>query len=82
MEILIGYGGVAIFLIVLFIVLQRTKGSADFSEYATAGRSFGPMFSAMAFVNTWLPGTIFIAFAGYAASAGANRNISTTARIE
>ncbi len=25
----------------------------------------------MAFVNTWLPGTIFIAFAGYAASAGA-----------
>ncbi|MDF2824397.1 MAG: sodium:solute symporter [Mycobacterium sp.] len=71
MEILIGYGGVAVFLIVLFVVLQRTKGSADFSEYATAGRSFGPMFSAMAFVNTWLPGTIFIAFAGYAASAGA-----------
>lgn len=71
MEILIGYGGVAVFLIVLFVVLQRTSGSADFSEYATAGRSFGPMFSAMAFVNTWLPGTIFIAFAGYAASAGA-----------
>ncbi|MDV3123450.1 sodium:solute symporter family protein [Mycobacterium sp. 21AC1] len=71
MEILIGYGGVAVFLIVLFVVLQRTRGSADFSEYATAGRSFGPMFSAMAFVNTWLPGTIFIAFAGYAASAGA-----------
>lgn len=71
MDILIGYGGVAVFLIVLFVVLQRTKGSADFSEYATAGRSFGPMFSAMAFVNTWLPGTIFIAFAGYAASAGA-----------
>jgi SSS family solute:Na+ symporter len=71
MEILIGYGGVAVFLTVLFVVLQRIKGSADFSEYATAGRSFGPMFSAMAFVNTWLPGTIFIAFAGYAASAGA-----------
>ncbi|ANW65656.1 sodium:solute symporter [Mycobacterium sp. djl-10] len=71
MEILIGYGGVAVFLIVLLVVLQRTKGSADFSEYATAGRSFGPMFSSMAFVNTWLPGTIFIAFAGYAASAGA-----------
>ncbi|BBY30145.1 sodium:solute symporter family protein [Mycolicibacterium sediminis] len=71
MEILIGYGGVVVFLIVLFVVLQRTKASADFSEYATAGRSFGPMFSAMAFVNTWLPGTIFIAFAGYAASAGA-----------
>lgn len=71
MNILIGYGGVAVFLVVLFVVLQRTKGSADFSEYATAGRSFGPVFSAMAFVNTWLPGTIFIAFAGYAASAGA-----------
>lgn len=71
MDVLIGYGGVAVFLVVLFVVLQRTKGSADFSEYATAGRSFGPVFSAMAFVNTWLPGTIFIAFAGYAASAGA-----------
>lgn len=71
MEILIGYGGVAVFLIVLLVVLQRTKGSIDFSEYATAGRSFGPLFSSMAFVNTWLPGTIFIAFAGYAASAGA-----------
>lgn len=71
MNILIGYGGVAVFLVILFVVLERTKGSADFSEYATAGRSFGPVFSAMAFVNTWLPGTIFIAFAGYAASAGA-----------
>jgi len=70
-NILIGYGGVAVFLVVLAVVLQRTKGSDDFSEYATAGRSFGPVFSAMAFVNTWLPGTIFIAFAGYAASAGA-----------
>ena len=71
MQILIGYGGVAAFLVILFVVLQRTRGSADFSEYATAGRSFGPMFSVMAFVNTWLPGTIFIAFAGLAASAGA-----------
>lgn len=71
MAILIGYGGIAVFMVVLFVVLQHTKGSEDFSEYATAGRSFGPMFSAMAFVNTWLPGTIFIAFAGYAASAGA-----------
>ncbi|MGJ6125261.1 sodium:solute symporter family protein [Mycolicibacterium sp. Y3] len=71
MNILIGYGGVIAFLGILFVVLERTKGSTSFSEYATAGRSFGPVFSAMAFVNTWLPGTIFIAFAGYAASAGA-----------
>lgn len=71
MNVVIGYGGVAIFMIALFVVLQRTRGSADFSEYATAGRSFGPMFSAMAFVNTWLPGTIFIAFAGLAAKSGA-----------
>lgn len=71
MQILIGYGGVTVFLAVLFVILQRIRISSDFSEYATAGRSFGPMFSAMAFVNTWLPGTIFIAFAGLAASAGA-----------
>lgn len=71
MQIFIGYGGVAVFLLILFAILEKTKGSNDFSDYATAGRSFGTAFSAMAFVNTWLPGTIFIAFAGYAASAGA-----------
>lgn len=70
-EIWIGYGGVVVFFAVIVLVLERSKRSATgFSDYATAGRSFGPFYSTMAFINTWLPGTIFIAFAGYAASAG------------
>lgn len=68
----LGYGGVALFFIIIVVVLERTrKRGESFSEYATAGRSFGPFFSTMAFVNTWLPGTMFISFAGYAAAAGA-----------
>jgi SSS family solute:Na+ symporter len=70
-EIWIGYGGVVVFFAVIVLVLERSKRTATgFSDYATAGRSFGPFYSTMAFINTWLPGTIFIAFAGYAASAG------------
>lgn len=69
---LLGYGGVALFFVLIVIVLElNRKRGENFSEYATAGRSFGPFFSTMAFVNTWLPGTIFISFAGYAAAAGA-----------
>ncbi|MEE6169658.1 MULTISPECIES: sodium:solute symporter family protein [unclassified Mycolicibacterium] len=71
MAVLIGYGGVAIFFGVVVIVLEKTKRrDVTFSEYATAGRSFGSFYSTMAFVNTWLPGTMFITFAGLAASTG------------
>jgi len=68
---LIGYGGVAALFVLIVVVLERTKVKhASFSEYATGGRSFGSFFSTMAFVNTWLPGTVFISFAGYAAAGG------------
>lgn len=71
METLIGYAGVAIFLIITVVVMERGRvRTSDFSDYATAGRSFGPFFGAMAYINTFLPGTVFISFAGLAASAG------------
>lgn len=71
MDIVIGYGGVALLFAVIVFVLESSKRTTtEFSEYATAGRSFGSLFSMMAFVNTWYPGTIFISFAGFAASAG------------
>lgn len=71
MEMLIGYGGIALFFGLIVLILEKTKRKdSSFSEYATAGRSFGSIFSTMAFVNTWMPGTIFISFAGLAASAG------------
>ncbi|WP_043284469.1 sodium:solute symporter family protein [Paraburkholderia oxyphila] len=71
MNAVIGYGGIAAFFLLVIVVLELTKKqSANFSEYATAGRSFGSWFSAMAFLNTWVPGTGFIAFAGFAAAFG------------
>jgi SSS family solute:Na+ symporter len=71
MEMLIGYGGIALFITLIVVVLERTKRKeVSFSDYATGGRSFGSVFSTMAFVNTWFPGTIFISFAGLAASSG------------
>ncbi|MCZ9882287.1 sodium:solute symporter family protein [Arthrobacter sp. B2a2-09] len=71
MEMLIGYSGIALFLVLIIVVLERTRHKdKTFSEYATAGRSFGPFFGTMAFTNTWMPGTVFISFAGLAAGAG------------
>ena len=71
MNFLIGYGSITIFFIFVVIVMERThKPNENFTDYAVAGRSFGSWFQAMAFLNTWLPGTMFIAFAGYSAAAG------------
>jgi SSS family solute:Na+ symporter len=71
MEMFIGYSGIALFLVLIIVVLERTRHKdRTFSEYATAGRSFGPFFGTMAFTNTWMPGTVFISFAGLAAGAG------------
>lgn len=70
-QILVGYGAVALLLVLIAVVLERrAKSSQNLSEYATGGRSFGSWYSAMAFVNTWLPGTVFISFAGLSASGG------------
>lgn len=71
MNMLIGYAGVGLFLILVTVVMEKTrKTDADFSEYATAGRSFGPFYGTMAYLNTFLPGTVFISFAGFAAASG------------
>lgn len=71
MEMVIGYSGVALFFALTIFVIERSRQKdANFSEYATAGRSFGPFYGTMAYINTFLPGTVFISFAGLAASAG------------
>ncbi|MBE2275494.1 MAG: sodium:solute symporter family protein [Rhodobacteraceae bacterium] len=71
MDFLIGYGMILAFFVLVIYVMERThKASDDFSEFAVAGRSFGSWYQTMAFLNTWLPGTIFIAFAGWTAAAG------------
>lgn len=67
----VGYGSVVLLLIVIGVVLQRqAKSATTLSDYATGGRSFGSWYSTMAFVNTWLPGTVFISFAGLSAASG------------
>lgn len=71
MNLLIGYGAIALFLALVVVVLERTRvRSEGFSDYTTGGRSFGPWFQTMSFLNTWLAGSVFIAFAGMVAGGG------------
>jgi solute:Na+ symporter, SSS family len=71
MTMFIGYGTVALFFAAVIVVLERSKRqSANFTDYAVAGRAFGSWYQTMSFLNTWLPGTIFISFAGLAAGSG------------
>jgi Na+/proline symporter len=62
----------AFYLVVIGIlyVSKRKDAKASFSEYAVGGRSYGPWFVAMSYVNSWWPGSTFIAFFGLAAGAG------------
>ncbi|WP_168705487.1 sodium:solute symporter family protein [Gordonia paraffinivorans] len=53
-------------------ILYATKQKSDptFEEYSVGGRSYGTWFVAMSYVNSWWPGSTFIAFFGLAAGAG------------
>lgn len=71
MDLFIGFGGIVLFLALTIVVMEKGKKKAEnFSDYATAGRSFGPFYATMAYINTFLPGTVFISFAGLAALSG------------
>ncbi|MFJ5956977.1 sodium:solute symporter [Paenarthrobacter sp. NPDC092416] len=71
MNMLIGYGAILLFTVLVVIVMNRgRRGDSSMSEYATGGRSFSSWFGTMAFLNTWLAGTMFVSFAGLTASAG------------
>lgn len=71
MNMAIGYGAVLAFTVLVVVVMNRgRRGDATMSDYATGGRSFNSWFGTMAFLNTWLAGTVFIAFAGLTASGG------------
>ncbi|MBT8160321.1 MULTISPECIES: sodium:solute symporter [Arthrobacter] len=71
MNMLIGYGAIVLFTALVVYVMSRGKrGDSTMSEYATGGRSFNSWFGTMSFLNTWLAGTVFIAFAGLTASGG------------
>jgi SSS family solute:Na+ symporter len=68
---LITFGAIAVFFLVIVVILQLSGiKDRNFTEYAVGGRSFGPNYQAMSFLNTWYPGAMFTAFGGMAASAG------------
>jgi SSS family solute:Na+ symporter len=67
----ITFGMIAVFFIFVIIVMERTSAKdSSFSDYATGGRSFNSVYGTAAFINTWLPGTVFISFAGLTAGSG------------
>lgn len=66
------FGMITAFFVLVIIVMERvTAKDASFSDYATGGRSFNSIYGTAAFINTWLPGTVFISFAGLTAGSGA-----------
>jgi len=62
---------IALFFLAVIVVLQRAHVSdKSFTDYAVADRSFGAGYQAMSFLNTWWPGSIFLALTGLAVSDG------------
>ena len=60
-----------LFVVVIAILQRAARRDADFTDFAVAGRSFGGLYQAMAFLNTWFPGTVFISSFGLIAAKGA-----------
>lgn len=68
---IITFGLIALFCIGVIVVLQRAHVTdKSFTDYAVADRSFGPAYQAMSFLNTWWPGSLFLALTGAAAGQG------------
>jgi SSS family solute:Na+ symporter len=72
MGVIITFGVLAAFFAAVILVLQRSYvADRNFSDFTVAGRSFGGFYQAMAFLNTYLPGTVFISSVGFVVGAGA-----------
>src|SRR3984893_8310377 len=68
---IITFGPIALFFLAVVVVLQKAHVSdKSFTDYAVADRSFGAGYQAMSFLNTWWPGSIFLALTGLAVSDG------------
>ncbi|GCD48372.1 sodium:solute symporter family protein [Streptomyces paromomycinus] len=71
MNVFLGYGMVVLFFCgVLCTLYVHRRRDADFTDYAVGGRSFGSGYQTMSVLNTWFPGSVFIADAGMAAGSG------------
>jgi len=70
--VLIPFGAIALIFIAVVIILQISyKRDRDFADFTVAGRSFGGFAQAMAFFNTYQPGTVFLGALGFIISHGA-----------
>jgi len=68
---IVTFGMLFAFCAALVVVLQRHMvHDRTFSDYAVGGRSFGPVFQAMSFLNTWWPGGIMLSLTGMAVRKG------------
>jgi SSS family solute:Na+ symporter len=71
MDLLITYGALAVFFAIIIAILQYSYvADRDFSDFTVAGRSFGGFYQAMAFLNTGLPGFMFLGSFGFVVRAG------------
>jgi solute:Na+ symporter, SSS family len=71
MALVITYGALAVFFAIVVVILQRSYvADRDFTDFAVAGRSFGGFYQAMAFLNTGLPGYVYLGTFGFIARAG------------
>lgn len=79
MDLLVTYGALALLFAIVVALLQRThRADRDFSDFTVAGRSFGGFAQAMAFFNTYQPGTVFVGFFAFTLGNGViGMNIST-----
>jgi SSS family solute:Na+ symporter len=60
-----------VFYAIVVAILYRTyRKQRDFSDYAVGGRAFGPWYICMSYLNSWFPGTVWIAFLGLGAASG------------
>jgi SSS family solute:Na+ symporter len=66
MGIVVTFGALAVFFALVIAVLQRSYiADRDFADFTVAGRSFGGFAQAMAFFNTYQPGTVFLGAFGF-----------------
>jgi solute:Na+ symporter, SSS family len=71
MDVFITFGALALFFAIVVVILQRSYvADRDFTDFAVAGRSFGGFYQAMAFLNTGLPGYVYLGTFGFIARAG------------
>ena len=71
MDLFITYGALAVFFAIVVVILQRSYvADRDFSDFTVAGRSFGGFYQAMAFLNTGLPGFIYLGHFGFIVRTG------------